>query len=656
MSSFIAVAQTESGQAGTGTLKARLLAVLVAALLPLAAYLAVAAEATRHAALDWLATELRDAAQQAATHEAAQLARAGRAMLAADALQGAAPAALCDAVRPLLEAGGVPATLVAVHRADASLACSSLPRPEAASHVRAALAAGGKLAMAAEPGGGLLLSRAMAGAGGAVVLTVALDPGHLPPLGLPLRRDHAGRLVVDPDDGMVLASQPGHALSAGQGLALPPVLVALRAGLNGVAVARDAGGGRRLVGHAPLPLESTGVPFAGRAAMLIDLAYDPLLAEADARRRDQWLAAGSLAVLGVLLAWLLAQRWLVRPVRAMLSPGANGQAVAADASYEARALLALRPATNWLRQQGDLAAVADAAGEMFLRLDADLRVTYASPATRAVIGYGPGEVVEAALANEPGWEPCLAQIAALRGGEMAPAPCRFLARRRDESEVMLEVRARRLGDGGFLLACRDVGTEVALQRELEEARQRLAALALSDPQTGLANRHRFDEALGQELGRARRAQEPISLVLLRLEDWRDCAAKLGAEQAEVALRQIGRLLTGVLRRPGDFAARLDEGLFGVLLPTTDRIGAQRVAERLREAVTEAWSQLSYAGLAARIGAGSVLPVDGNDMPEGLVELAARALQEESAAHGTALLTPRPVPQLALRPAEAAQVS
>ena len=632
--------------AGPVALAPRLLALMLAAVLPLAAYLAVSAEMTRQATLGWLRTELQDAAVQAAGREAAELARVARLLQAGtEELHGMRPAALCGALGQLLAAASVPAAGIAVHGGDAALLCGTA----GAAQVRAALAAGGAVTLAGDPQGGLLLSRAVAFGEGIAVLTVALDPAHLPPLGLPLRREQAGRLLVDPDDGTVLAAMPDHAARAGQGLGMPRLLAALRGGTGGVALVRDAAGSPRLVGHALLPPVAGEPRLAGRAAVLIDLPYEPLLAEAGARRRDQWLAAAALGAFGVLLGWLLARRFVVRPVRAMLGEGVEG---GGPASHQARALAALRPAGEWLRHQGDLAAVAEAAGEMVLRLDPGLRVTYASPATRAVLGYAPGEVVEAELAHEPGWAACLVQIEALRQGEMSPPPTRLVARRGDGGEVALEVRAKRLGDGGFVLACRDVGVEVALQRELEEARQGLASMSLSDTLTGLANRKRFDEALAQELGRARRAQEPISLVLLRLEEWDICAARLGPEQAEAALRQIGRLLTGVLRRPGDFAARLDEALFAVLLPTTDRIGAQRVAERVREAVAEAWRQLSYAGLAARIGAGSVLPlVDGGDPADGLLALAERALQEESAARGTALLTPRPVPV-----AEAARAS
>ena len=77
-------------------------------------------------------------------------------------------------------------------------------------------------------------------------------------------------------------------------------------------------------------------------------------------------------------------------------------------------------------------------------------------------------------------------------------------------------------------------------------------------------------------------------------------------------------------------------------------------ERLEGKLAEAWRQLSHAGLAARIGAGSVLPiVDDGDPADGLLALAERALREEEAAHGTALLTPRLV---AAGPAEALQAS
>ena len=476
--------------------------------------------------------------------------------------------------------------------------------------------------MAAE-GSGLVLARSL-GTSGQGVLALILAPSHLPPLTLPLRRDQALRLLVDPNDGTVLAVQPrpgDAAPAAGATLLLPRLMAALRTGREaGVVLARDATGARRLIGYGMVPAIA-GVG-AGRVAMLVELPYDTLLDEADARRRDQWLAALALGLLGAASAWVLAQRSLVRPV---------GRLLAATSPAQRQNLAALRPAGEWLRQQSDLAAVVVASAEMFLRLDAEFHVRYASPATRAVLGYAPSEVVDADLAAEPGWGPCQEQLAQLRSGQAVAAPCHILARRRDDTEVRLEVRATRLPDGGYMLVCRDIASEVELRAQLAAAQALATALGSTDMESGLANSHRFDDALAEELRRARRAQEPLSLVLVRLAEPMDSAAQ--TEQA----RRMGRIVSAMLRRPGDLAARLDETLYAVLLPTTDRIGVQRLAERLHEAVVAALAQPAWTGAC------SVLPLSEAVGPEAVLDLARQALREAASPGGVgvALAVPEP---------------
>jgi diguanylate cyclase (GGDEF)-like protein len=640
MSPAIPPALREGGSASR--LGARLLLVLLAALVPLLAYAIVAAEATRHASLDWVETELQDAARQAALREADTLGEAGRFLgrLARTPVPAEGPAALCTALAAGLEGAPAYIAAVAVHWPDASPACTVAaplargPAPAFGNeHVRAAL--GQAMATTADPQAGLVLSQAMVSPAGApvAVLALAMVPDHLPPLGLPLRREQAVRMLVDPDDGTVLAAAPGDVARTGQTMTFPVVLAALRAGpAQGALVARDPAGTRRLVGYAMLPVGDGAV--AGRAALLIELPYGPLLAEADARRHEQWLIAVALACVGTVMAWLLARRAVIRPVLGVLArlPG--------HSPPQSEMLATLRPAATWLRQQGDLAAVADAAGEMFLRLDSGLRVVYASPGTRRLMGYAPAEVVDADLAAEPGWETCHAQLVALREGGGEAEPCEIMARRRDDSFVRLQVRPIRLSDGGFMLACRDVGEEHALREELVAARQTLATLTLADRQTGLASRQRFDEALAQELGRARRAQEPISLVLVRLADWPGYAARHGATVEEDALRRLGGILTGTLRRPADLAARIGDDLCAVLLPTTDRIGVQRVAERLHEALAAEWRVDGAEVPGTAIGACSVVPQGEEDTAATLLDLAGSALHEAEAGRGVALVAPR----------------
>ena len=623
--------------ASAGALARRLLLLMVVGALPLLTYVMIGAEATRHATLDWLDSELRDAARQAAARETEELSRSAR-LLDALAETRLGPEALCSALNTRLAGGPGDVAAVSVHFADARPACAIAVQPDRAiggHHVRAALAANGAVVLSADAGAGLVVSRSVPVPGGpGAVLALALAPSHLPPLALPLRRDHVARLLVDPADGMVLAVQSveagaGEAIrEAGGALDVPRVLAALRAGIaDGVTIARDATGARRLTGYAELALPPG---IAGRAALLVELPYDELLAEADARRRDQWLAALALVLMGVGLAGLLAKRDLFRARHRAGGPQAG-----------AHALAALRPAGAWLRQQGDMAAVTDAAGEMFLRLDAGLRVLYASPATRRMLGYAPSEVEDADLASEPGWEPCQAQLDALRRGEVTVLPCRLLARRRDDTEVRLEVRASKLGDGGFMLACRDVTAEHALEAQLSETQARLAALALLDPQSGLANRRRFDDALDEEVRRARRAQEPVSLVLVQL----------GQTATDEAVQRVARILSAVLRRPGDLAARLEDDVFAVLLPTSDRIGVQRIAERLLESLAAVWAESPGMAVSSRIGACTVLPLSDGDGPAMVLDLARQALGEAAGdRRGLALLVPvaatDPVAQMA----------
>ena len=594
---------TPKNDALPARLRLRLGAVMLVAVLPLLAWVAVAAEATRHATLDWLEAELRDGAAIAAAQEGQALDRAAG-LLRAMAGVARVEAGGCAALAPFL-AGG-PAARLALHGPDGVALCGDVG---GAGHVREALGRDAVVLDAAP--GGLVLARAVPVGDRGGVLAILLPPAHLPPLALPLRREAAGRMLVDADDGMVLAGD-----GQGAALASPRLLAALRGIGAGTVAGRDGGAVARLVGHAPVPAPE-GV--AARLALVIALDQAPLLAEAAARRAEQWVAGGVLGLVGLLGAWLLAQGALVRPVRALLErPVGEGQA---------RTLAALRPAGEWLRQHADMAAAVEAAGEMFLRLDPALRVSYASPATRAVLGYARAEVMDAMLTAEPGWEGCVAQLDALRRGAERVAPVRLQARRRDDRMVWLEVRAQALADGGFLLACRDVDAEQGLRDQLAAAQGALAAVPMTDARSGLANRARFGDAVEDELRRARRAQEPVSLVLLRLEDWPATAARLGEAGAEAALAKLARVLSCMLRRPGDLAARLEEDLFALLLPTTDRIGVQRMADRLREAVAAEWAELPGGAPLAAIGAGSLIPRAGEDDRAALLELTEEALAE-----------------------------
>jgi diguanylate cyclase (GGDEF)-like protein len=87
---------------------------------------------------------------------------------------------------------------------------------------------------------------------------------------------------------------------------------------------------------------------------------------------------------------------------------------------------------------------------------------------------------------------------------------------------------------------------------------------------------------------------------------------------------------GVLRRPGDLAARFGGEEFAVLLPATDASGAMLIAEQIRESVAAlgiAHLDSAHAIVTISAGIGSARPGAEGGTPADLIRAADRALYE-----------------------------
>lgn len=129
---------------------------------------------------------------------------------------------------------------------------------------------------------------------------------------------------------------------------------------------------------------------------------------------------------------------------------------------------------------------------------------------------------------------------------------------------------------------------LALRRSLRAER----AMADTDPLTGLANRRRFYELLGEEMERSRRYGHPFTVAYVDLDDFKAVNDRWGHETGDRVLEEVAAHLRGGLRAT-DRAARLGGDEFALLLPETDGEGAGRVLpsvrERLRGAMADgAW--------------------------------------------------------------------
>lgn len=101
--------------------------------------------------------------------------------------------------------------------------------------------------------------------------------------------------------------------------------------------------------------------------------------------------------------------------------------------------------------------------------------------------------------------------------------------------------------------------------------------AQSDALTGLANRNRFDHALDHELRIARRTGQPLSLLVMDIDHFKQLNDTQGHAAGDGALKALGRILRSRARRPRDLVARLGGDEFAVLLPETSAQAAATIA-------------------------------------------------------------------------------
>ncbi len=132
---------------------------------------------------------------------------------------------------------------------------------------------------------------------------------------------------------------------------------------------------------------------------------------------------------------------------------------------------------------------------------------------------------------------------------------------------------------GLLMGLTVQGLVARIKRQTDQLKE----LAGTDALTGLANRRTWDEALGREIERAKRATEPLVLVLLDLNGFKAYNDVHGHPAADRFLKEMASAWTGALR-PTDTLARLGGDEFGLILPGLSTTEAQAVVERLRELV------------------------------------------------------------------------
>ena len=163
--------------------------------------------------------------------------------------------------------------------------------------------------------------------------------------------------------------------------------------------------------------------------------------------------------------------------------------------------------------------------------------------------------------------------------------------------------------------------------QLEQANARLESLSLIDDLTAIANRRYFQRSLAAEWERGLRRQQPVSLVLLDLDFFKELNDSRGHPAGDDCLRQIGRFLNEAVRGSGDVVARYGGEEFAILLPGANADEAVRIAERLRTGIEHLaipYDANDERSMTASCGVAAVIPT-GNVPSDVLIDRADRAL-------------------------------
>jgi len=165
------------------------------------------------------------------------------------------------------------------------------------------------------------------------------------------------------------------------------------------------------------------------------------------------------------------------------------------------------------------------------------------------------------------------------------------------------------------------------QEKLLEVNHGLELLALEDALTGLSNRRQFDLFILAEMGRARRTQTHLALLMIDVDHFKRFNDLYGHVAGDVCLRKISAIIRDNIKRPGDLAARYGGEEFTVVLPGTDYVGAFLIAERIRHAVKEAGIEHSEGVEGTVTVSIGVCAYDtaSQDQPDDLVRAADKAL-------------------------------
>ena len=187
--------------------------------------------------------------------------------------------------------------------------------------------------------------------------------------------------------------------------------------------------------------------------------------------------------------------------------------------------------------------------------------TYMSPSVETILGYPPSYFLEdfgrmLDILDDSG----KSAIARAIRGEQVLERFDFHFRHANGTIIVGETQTT-VVHGGLQGVSRDV-------TELRRLQANIAALALHDSLTGLANRRLFNELLEADLARKQRSGHPLAIAFLDLDGLKEVNDTYGHDAGDLVLCETARRLLSTVRG-ADFVARLGGDEFVIVYEPND---------------------------------------------------------------------------------------
>lgn len=170
-------------------------------------------------------------------------------------------------------------------------------------------------------------------------------------------------------------------------------------------------------------------------------------------------------------------------------------------------------------------------------------------------------------------------------------------------------------------------------RQLNETVTLLEEQTTKDDLTGLSNKNYFLQRGNKDLAFAKRHRGELSLLLIQVDNFNKLFTGFGKEAALHALKEVSRIMMDNVRHE-DTVARIGVAQLAFLTPSTNRIGARQLGERIRNQIEAMTVEFGGINIPTTISIGiSAIEISRNTLLDDILKVAKQHLNHAIDAGG-----------------------